>query len=78
MKKSENLFADDALKIRISIKNLNTGENYKLTLDQMPGGYKRFRLLLNGKLSKKHPVITLSDLFAIIRQWVGKWEPVKQ
>lgn len=73
MQKSENLFNDDYLRIRVSIKNLNTGESYKFVLDQMPGGYRRFRLLFNDKLSKKHAVVTLSEFFAVLRKWIKKW-----
>lgn len=59
--------------IRISIKNLRTGENYKLELIRQPIGYRRFWLRLNGRYSEKRKEITLTQLCRILLNWLKKF-----
>lgn len=59
--------------IRISIKNLRTGETYKLELIRQPTGYRRFWLRYNGKNSRKWREITLTELFQTLRTWLKKF-----
>jgi len=59
--------------IRISIKNLHTGENYKLELIRQPIGYRRFWLRYNGAYSRKWAEITLTQLFRLLRGWLKKF-----
>lgn len=66
-------FLENPLRVRISIKNMNTGKNYKLTLERMDGGYRRWVLLVNDRKSKKYSVITLTELFEILRGWLKNW-----
>jgi len=59
--------------IRISIKNLHTGENYKLELIRQPIGYRRFWIRFDGKNSQKWEQITLTQLTATLRNWLQKF-----